>query len=169
MSRGRISQNRPPSPTKQMVLRKYETGLFDVMSVFGQKWSKTTLSIFKFWWENPTNFKNSGFQQQWFFRLILAESYILLYDLHAFLENKSFKNASRWASAGPKVYSYLSEEHNRHNTRSARYHAKMQYLTTSPGRERDSCSPLIAMDFPKVYVLKHIVKKYGMRCKSSEK
>ena len=34
----------------------------------------------------------------------------------------------------------------------------MQFLTTSPGRERDSCLPLRAMDFPRVYVLKHLVK-----------
>ena len=38
----------------------------------------------------------------------------------------------------------------------------MQFLTTSPVRERDSCWPLKAMDFPKSYVLKHLVKKMKM-------
>ena len=57
------------------------------------------------------------------------------------------------------VYSYVSEEQNCQSTRIARWHAKIQFLTTSPVRERDSCLPLKAMDFPKSYVLKRLVKK----------
>ena len=37
---------------------------------------------------------------------------------------------------------------------------KMQFLTTGPGRERDPCLPLRAMDFPKLHVLKHLVNKF---------
>ena len=35
----------------------------------------------------------------------------------------------------------------------------MQFLTTSPGRKRNPCLPLRAMDFPKLYVLKHLVNE----------
>ena len=51
-----------------------------------KSWWKMTLSIFKFWCENRYEIMNSGFQQQWFFRPILTETYILLHDLHHFLK-----------------------------------------------------------------------------------
>ena len=56
VSRGRISQNRPPSATKQMVLRKYETGLFDVMSVFGQKMIKNNAFHLQILMRKPDEF-----------------------------------------------------------------------------------------------------------------
>ena len=59
----------------------------------------------------------------------------------------------------PNVYSYVSGEQNCQNAHIARYHAKIQFLTRSPVRERDSCLPLKAMDFPKSHVLKRLVKK----------
>ena len=34
--KGRKAQNRPPSATKQMVWRRYQTGLYEVMLVFDQ-------------------------------------------------------------------------------------------------------------------------------------
>ena len=118
---------------------------------------KITLSIFKFWWENPYEIKNSGFRQQWFFRPILTETYILLYDLHHLLESMSFKKPSRSAAAVQKVHSYPGEKQNCQNACIARDHAKNQFLTTSPGRERDSCLPIKTMDFPKSHVLKRLV------------
>ena len=58
----------------------------------------------------------------------------------------------------PNVHSYVSGEQNCQNEHIRRYHSKIQFLTTSPGRERDSCLPLKAMDFPKSHVLKRLVK-----------
>ena len=57
------------------------------------------------------------------------------------------------------VHSYVSGEQNCQNEHIPRYHSKIQFLTTSPVRERDSCLPLKAMDFPKSHVLKRLVKK----------
>ena len=37
---GHKTQNGPPSATKQMVSRKYETGLYEVMLIFGQNFIK---------------------------------------------------------------------------------------------------------------------------------
>ena len=37
VSKGLRAQNRPPSPTKQMVWRRYQTGLYEVMLVWCQK------------------------------------------------------------------------------------------------------------------------------------
>ena len=121
-------------------------------------WWKMTLSIFKFWWENLYEIKNSGFYEQWFFRPILTETYILLHDLHHFFESDSFKRGSRRATAVHKVHSYLGEKQSCQNALIARYHAKNQFLTTSPVRERDSCWPRKTMDFPKSHVLKRFVK-----------
>ena len=121
-------------------------------------WWKMTLSIFKFWWETLYEIKNSSFHEQWFFRPILTETYILLHDLHHFFESMSLKKPSRSAAAVHKVHSYLGEKQNCQNACIARDHAKNQFLTTSPGRERDSCLPIKTMDFPKSHVLKRLVK-----------
>ena len=59
----------------------------------------------------------------------------------------------------PNVHSYVSGEQNCQNKHIRRYQSKIKFLTTSPGRERDSCLPLKAMDFPKSHVLKRLVKK----------
>ena len=127
---------------------------------FGIKnWSKKTLSIIKKWWETSYDFKNSAFRWQWFFWPTLAEWYILLYDLHQFLKSKSFKRGSRNAAAVQNVQSYPSEKQNYQNALIYRWHAKVKFLTTNPGRKRNPCLPLRAMDFPKLYVLKHLVKK----------
>ena len=72
-------------------------------------WWKMTLSIFKFWWETLYEIKNSSFHEQWFFRPILTETYILLHDLHHLFESMSFKKPSRSAAAVHKVHSYLGE------------------------------------------------------------
>ena len=92
----------------------------------------------KFWLENLYEIKNSGFQEQWFFRPMLTETYILPYDLHHLFESMSFKKPSRSAAAVHKVHSYPGEKQNCQNACIARDHAKNQFLTTDPGRERDS-------------------------------
>ena len=119
-----------------------------------------TLSIFKFWWENLYEIKDSSFHEQWFFKPILTETYILLHGLHHFFESMSFKKPSRRAAAVHKVHSYLGEKQNCQNALIARDHAKNQFLTTSPGRERDSCLPIKTMDLPKSHVLKRLVKSW---------
>ncbi len=56
VSRGRKIQNRPPSATKQMVLRRYGTGLYDVMLVFDQKLIKNDAFDLQKIVRNPVEF-----------------------------------------------------------------------------------------------------------------
>ena len=81
----------------------------------------------------------------------------------------SLKNPSRSAAAVHKVHSYPGEKQNCQNACIARDHAKNQFLTTSPGRERDSCFPIRAMTFPKSNVLKRLVKNHNVECNASTK
>ena len=155
---GHRAQIRPPSPTKQMVWRRYQTGLSEVMSIFDQNLMKKYAFYLQILMRKPYEIKNSGFYEQWFFKPILTETYILLHDLHHFFESDSFKRGSRRATAVHKVHSYLGEKQSWQNALIARYHAKNLFLTTSPVRERDSCWPLKPMDFPKSHVLKLFVK-----------
>ena len=113
-------------------------------------WSKMTLSIFKVWWENQCEIKNSGFQQQWIFRPILTETYILLYALHHLFESVSFKKPSRSAAAVHKVHSYLGEKQI----------VKMHSLPVTT-QEINFWRQVLdenAIDFPKSHVLKRLVK-----------
>ena len=150
--------SRPPSPTKQMVWRRYQTGLSEVMSAFDQNLMKNNAFYLQILMRKPYEIKNFSFQQQWFFRPMLTEIYILLYDLHHFCDRESLKKFFRRVAALHKVHSYPGEKQNCQNAFIARDHAKNQFLTTSPGRERDSCLPIKTMDFPKSHVLKRLVK-----------
>ena len=56
MSKGRKIQNGPPSATKQMVWRRYKTGLYDVMLVFDQKLIKNDAFDLQEMMRNPVEF-----------------------------------------------------------------------------------------------------------------
>ena len=56
VSKGRKIQDRPPGATKHMVLRRYETGLYDVMLVFDQKLIKNDAFDLQKIVRNPVEF-----------------------------------------------------------------------------------------------------------------
>ena len=127
-----------------------------------------TLSIFKKWWENPYEIKNSGFYQQWFFRPILTESYILFYDLHHFFESESFKRGSRRAAAMHKVHSYPGEKQSCQNALIARHHAKTSFWRQVPYENAIRVGHLNRWIFPS-HTFLTFGENHDVRCNASTK
>ena len=61
VSKGRKIQNRPPSATKQSVWRRYKTGLYEAMLVFGQKLIKNDAFDLQKMMRKPVEFSEFWF------------------------------------------------------------------------------------------------------------
>ena len=84
---------------------------------------------------------------------------MLLYDLHHFYEKKSFKRDLRRAAAMQNVYSYSSEEQNYQRCNCKRWASKRSKLLGKPHPPSIFGVLVWGLDFQRVYVLKHLVKK----------
>ena len=83
-----------------------------------------------------------------------------------FWKKKSFKRDQRRAAAMQNVYSYLREEQNYQRWSGKRWASKRSKLLGKPHPPSIFCVFTWEPDFPRVYVLKHLVKNMKINARS---
>ena len=132
-------------------------------------WSKKQLLYCKNDKETRTILINRAFVRDSIFRPKCAKHTIVLHNLGHFLRwGRSSKRSWR-AAAMQNEWESLYGKQSFKKEALSRWHAKKQFLSTGPQRERDFCFPSGGIHFHKVYVLKYFLEINRFDLKNAEK